>query len=155
MKSEKVSTDSKPVTRTKKSSAAAKTATPKVASHRHSKVSAPPAPVMEPATELVVPVASEPVAAVPVAAAAVLAKPVAAKPVAPKPVVAKPVVDAPDAKPVVEPTDIKIAPVASPVSASAEEIAKLAHSFWVERNYAHGSAEEDWLRAEKALTASV
>jgi hypothetical protein len=32
-----------------------------------------------------------------------------------------------------------------------EDIARLAHSFWAARNYAHGSPEEDWLRAEKEL----
>ncbi|MBV9764463.1 MAG: DUF2934 domain-containing protein [Acidobacteriaceae bacterium] len=33
-----------------------------------------------------------------------------------------------------------------------EDIAKLAHSYWVVRGHAHGSAEEDWLRAERELT---
>jgi hypothetical protein len=33
-----------------------------------------------------------------------------------------------------------------------EEIAELAHSYWVARGYAHGFAEEDWLRAERELT---
>ncbi len=33
-----------------------------------------------------------------------------------------------------------------------EDIAKLAHSYWVARGHAHGSAEEDWLRAERELT---
>lgn len=40
------------------------------------------------------------------------------------------------------------------VPASAISIAKisqLAYSYWVERGYAHGSAEEDWLRAEREL----
>jgi type II secretory pathway component HofQ len=32
-----------------------------------------------------------------------------------------------------------------------EDIARLAHSFWVARNYAPGSPDEDWLRAEKEL----
>jgi hypothetical protein len=35
---------------------------------------------------------------------------------------------------------------------TTEEIAKLAHSFWEQRNYADGSAEEDWLRAERQLS---
>jgi hypothetical protein len=35
-----------------------------------------------------------------------------------------------------------------------EEIAKLAYFYWVERGCAHGAAEEDWLRAERELTAS-
>ena len=36
-------------------------------------------------------------------------------------------------------------------SISHEEIASLAHSYWVARGYAHGSAEADWLRAEQEL----
>ncbi len=32
-----------------------------------------------------------------------------------------------------------------------EEIAKLAHSYWVSRGYASGSPEQDWLRAEREL----
>ena len=36
---------------------------------------------------------------------------------------------------------------------SGEEIAKLAHSYWVARGYAPGSAEQDWLRAERELQA--
>src|SRR5579884_1475995 len=39
----------------------------------------------------------------------------------------------------------------APRSATREEIAKLAHSYWVARGYAHGFAEEDWLRAEREL----
>jgi hypothetical protein len=35
-----------------------------------------------------------------------------------------------------------------------EEIAKLAHSYWAARGYAHGSAEADWLRAERELVAT-
>jgi DUF2934 family protein len=34
------------------------------------------------------------------------------------------------------------------------QIAELAYSYWVERGFAHGSHEEDWLRAEKALGIS-
>jgi len=36
-----------------------------------------------------------------------------------------------------------------------DEIATLAHSYWAARGYAHGSAEADWLRAERELTASL
>jgi hypothetical protein len=36
---------------------------------------------------------------------------------------------------------------------SQEEIARLAHSYWVERGYTHGSSVEDWLRAERELKA--
>jgi hypothetical protein len=32
-----------------------------------------------------------------------------------------------------------------------EDIAKLAHSYWVARGYAHGSPHEDWARAEREL----
>jgi cell division septation protein DedD len=32
-----------------------------------------------------------------------------------------------------------------------ETIAELAYSYFVERNFAHGNHEEDWLRAEKSL----
>ncbi len=33
-----------------------------------------------------------------------------------------------------------------------EEIAHLAYKYWAERGYTHGSAEEDWKRAEAELT---
>lgn len=33
------------------------------------------------------------------------------------------------------------------------EIATLAYSYWVQRGYQGGSAEEDWFRAEKQLVA--
>lgn len=39
-------------------------------------------------------------------------------------------------------------------SISHDEIAKLAHSYWVARGYGHGSAEADWLRAEQELRTS-
>lgn len=39
----------------------------------------------------------------------------------------------------------------APRTATREEIAKLAHSYWAARGYAHGFAEEDWLRAEREL----
>lgn len=32
-----------------------------------------------------------------------------------------------------------------------EDIAKLAHRYWAERGFAHGHAEQDWLRAEQEL----
>jgi hypothetical protein len=34
-----------------------------------------------------------------------------------------------------------------------EDVALLAHSYWIARGYAPGSPEEDWLRAEKELQA--
>jgi hypothetical protein len=45
-------------------------------------------------------------------------------------------------KPAVEP-DSAVVP--------REEIEKLAHRFWAERGYQHGSAEVDWFRAEQEL----
>jgi Protein of unknown function (DUF2934) len=41
--------------------------------------------------------------------------------------------------------------VVSPVVVTHEEIEKLAHRFWAERGYQHGSAEIDWFRAEQEL----
>jgi hypothetical protein len=32
-----------------------------------------------------------------------------------------------------------------------DAIAELAYSYWVKRDYRHGSAEEDWFRAEREL----
>ena len=46
----------------------------------------------------------------------------------------------------------------TPTSARAathEEIAKLAFSYWIARGYAHGSAEQDWLRAEQELSGRL
>jgi hypothetical protein len=40
------------------------------------------------------------------------------------------------------------APVPAP---TREEIARLAEKFWMERGRADGSAEQDWLRAEREL----
>lgn len=58
----------------------------------------------------------------------------------------------------IEETPLAAAPVveeATPITPEREighqDIARLAHSFWAARNYTHGSAEEDWLRAEKEL----
>jgi hypothetical protein len=34
---------------------------------------------------------------------------------------------------------------------TVEDIAAVAHSYWLERGGQHGSDEEDWLRAERAL----
>ncbi len=34
-----------------------------------------------------------------------------------------------------------------------EDVAELAHSYWVNRGYQHGSHDEDWLRAEKELNS--
>lgn len=43
--------------------------------------------------------------------------------------------------------------VTSKPAVTHEEIAALAHSYWVARGYAHGSPEQDWLRAERELQA--
>jgi hypothetical protein len=40
-------------------------------------------------------------------------------------------------------------------TATHEEIAKLAFSYWIARGYAHGSAEQDWLRAEQELSGRL
>jgi hypothetical protein len=40
---------------------------------------------------------------------------------------------------------------ATPISVSREEIAMLAHRFWIERGGQHGSHEDDWIRAEQEL----
>ncbi len=37
------------------------------------------------------------------------------------------------------------------MTASREEIARLAHRFWAERGHQHGHHEEDWFRAEQEL----
>ena len=56
-------------------------------------------------------------------------------------------------------TEIETAPepvettavVAPPSTPSHEEVAALAHSYWVARGGGGGSPEEDWLRAEAEL----
>ncbi len=53
-------------------------------------------------------------------------------------------------EPVTGEVGIKSVPSAARV-ATREEIAKLAFSYWIARGYAHGSAEQDWLRAEQEL----
>jgi hypothetical protein len=40
-----------------------------------------------------------------------------------------------------------------PDSPTQEQIASLAYSYWEARGYQGGSPEEDWLRAERELTA--
>jgi hypothetical protein len=54
--------------------------------------------------------------------------------------------------------EIKVAPAkrvakskATKTNASHDEIAKLAHRFWLERGRQHGYDAEDWLRAEQEL----
>lgn len=61
------------------------------------------------------------------------------------------------ATPVVEEviTEVIVAPSA-PVndSIASDDIARLAYSFFEQRNFAHGNAEEDWFRAVKTLAAA-
>jgi hypothetical protein len=46
-----------------------------------------------------------------------------------------------------------VVPASQPVRAiSAEEISRLAYSYWEGRGFQGGSAEQDWLRAEKQLS---
>jgi len=41
------------------------------------------------------------------------------------------------------------------VAHSSDTVARLAYSFWEARGYQGGSPEEDWLRAERELSATV
>ena len=66
------------------------------------------------------------------------------------PVVSVPVVTA---EPAVATSNPEIA--ATQHAVSQEQIAQLAYSYWVERGYTPGSPEEDWLRAEQELKASL
>src|SRR6476661_8391160 len=43
--------------------------------------------------------------------------------------------------------------VPAPVEISDDETASLAYSYWAERGYQGGSAEEDWFRAQKQLSS--
>lgn len=46
----------------------------------------------------------------------------------------------------------KLVQSAAPVvELDRQEVARLAYSYWVERNYRHGSQVEDWFRAESEL----
>jgi hypothetical protein len=38
---------------------------------------------------------------------------------------------------------------------SHEQVAMLAHQFWIERGHQHGSDAEDWFRAEQMLRAKA
>ena len=57
------------------------------------------------------------------------------------------------------PEPIAIAQADAPIPAKREikheDIALLAHSYWVARGYAAGSPEQDWLRAERELKAKL
>jgi hypothetical protein len=46
---------------------------------------------------------------------------------------------------------VKVAKPATLVKPSHEEIERLARSYWEQRGYQDGYAEQDWLRAEQEL----
>jgi len=76
---------------------------------------------------------------------AVAAKTVAAKPEAVKTAPAKPATTkkaAPEAR---------VTPFKTKHAATHEEIARLAHRFWMERGGQHGHDADDWFRAEQIL----
>jgi hypothetical protein len=52
-----------------------------------------------------------------------------------------------------EPVATQSATQPAPNTASPDQIAALAYSYWVARGYQGGSQEEDWLRAEQELQA--
>ncbi len=45
----------------------------------------------------------------------------------------------------------KIAQITRPALPSREEIERLARTYWEQRGYQDGYAEQDWLRAEQEL----
>ena len=45
----------------------------------------------------------------------------------------------------------KAAQITRPAMPSREEIERLAQSYWAQRGYQDGYAEQDWLRAEQDL----
>jgi hypothetical protein len=51
------------------------------------------------------------------------------------------------------PTETQAAPVTTQPALDQAEVARLAHSYWLERGGQGGSAEDDWHRAEEALRA--
>ena len=61
---------------------------------------------------------------------------------------------APNARTAESPVESVRAAAAPSRIVTRAQIAELAYSYWVARGHAHGSAEEDWLRAEKELTLS-
>jgi hypothetical protein len=53
---------------------------------------------------------------------------------------------------VIDPLGVVVAPAnRARTQYSYEDVAKLAYSYWIARGYAHGNADEDWLRAEAEL----
>ncbi len=55
--------------------------------------------------------------------------------------------------PVIDPVGVMAPSADSSREVTQEAIAQLAHSYWIARGYTQGSAEEDWLRAERELAA--
>jgi hypothetical protein len=58
----------------------------------------------------------------------------------------------------VTPIDINREPASvtvSPTRVSTEQIARLAHQYWLERGCQHGHDAEDWFRAEQALRSKA
>jgi hypothetical protein len=57
--------------------------------------------------------------------------------------------------PAVQPQPLTASALETPArpQVTPEEIAKLAYKYWIARGYADGYAEQDWLRAERELTA--
>ncbi len=58
----------------------------------------------------------------------------------------------------VTPIDINREPstvTVSPSRVSTEEIARLAHRYWLERGCKHGHDAEDWFRAEQELSSKA
>jgi hypothetical protein len=45
--------------------------------------------------------------------------------------------------------------VAKPSPVNHEDVARLAYTFWEERSYAHGFADEDWQKALTTLSATA
>lgn len=52
--------------------------------------------------------------------------------------------------PVIDPVGV-MTPAPKEQEVSQANIAQLAYSYWIARDYAHGFAEEDWHRAEREL----
>jgi hypothetical protein len=53
------------------------------------------------------------------------------------------------------PAETPAVPVSAQPGLDQEDVARLAHSYWLERGGQGGSPEEDWHRAEQALKARV
>ena len=52
--------------------------------------------------------------------------------------------------PVIDPVGV-MTPSPEAQEVSHTHIARLAHSYWIARDYVHGYADEDWHRAEREL----